>query len=303
MQIKKVLYPTDFSRCANQALSRALQLAKQYDAELHMLHAMVLHQDDPHNPAHHIPNIEEINARLEQIAAEQMESVVKAYQADTLDIQKVQKRGLTPSEVILEYAAENDIDLIVMGTHGRRGARHFILGSVAEKVVRLAKCSVLTIREMEDPERIGPIKQILVPVDFSKFSETALSCAKELAQPSKAKLQLLHVVEETVHPAFYVTGKTSIFEFIPDIKAKSEEAMKKLLVETPGPKVDADFQVIEGRAARDISDFAEANDSDLIVISTHGLTGLEHFLLGSVTEKVVRTAPCPVFTVKSFGKS
>jgi nucleotide-binding universal stress UspA family protein len=79
--------------------------------------------------------------------------------------------------------------------------------------------------------------------------------------------------------------------------------MKNLLKETKGPKVAADFYVLEGRAANAIVNFAESHNSDLIVISTHGLTGLKHMLQGSVTEKVVRMAPCPVLTVSAFGKS
>ena len=75
------------------------------------------------------------------------------------------------------------------------------------------------------------------------------------------------------------------------------------MCETPGPEVGADIRVIEGYAARDLLHFAESEASDLIVIATHGRTGLEHMLLGSVTEKVVRRAACPVFTVRAFGKS
>ena len=76
-----------------------------------------------------------------------------------------------------------------------------------------------------------------------------------------------------------------------------------MLKETKGADVTAELHVIEGHAAKDIINFASTHDSDLIVMPTHGLTGIEHFLLGSVAEKVVRQAPCPVFTVKSFGKS
>ncbi len=76
-----------------------------------------------------------------------------------------------------------------------------------------------------------------------------------------------------------------------------------LFAETDGPEVRADIHVMEGRATSDIVHFAEQNDSDLIVIATHGLSGVKHMLMGSVSEKVVRVAPCPVFTVEAFGKS
>jgi nucleotide-binding universal stress UspA family protein len=79
--------------------------------------------------------------------------------------------------------------------------------------------------------------------------------------------------------------------------------METLLQKAKGPEVAADLHVIEGHAAADIVRFAESHHSDLIVIATHGRTGIEHMLLGSITEKVVRRAPCPVFTVRTFGKS
>jgi nucleotide-binding universal stress UspA family protein len=79
--------------------------------------------------------------------------------------------------------------------------------------------------------------------------------------------------------------------------------MERLYKESAGPEVDASLHVLEGYATRDIVEFAGNNESDLIVIATHGRTGIKHLLLGSVAEKVVRMAPCPVFTVKGFGKS
>lgn len=303
LQIKKILYPTDFSRCAQQALDHALYLAEQYNAELHMLHAIVLHEEDPHNPAHHFPNVEDVHKRLKELAHERMSEAVEPHAKDGLNVKLVQERGISSASVILDYAKEQGVDLVVMGTHGRRGLGHLFLGSVAEEVVRLAGCPVLTIRERKEPMPVEAIERLLVPLDFSEHARAALRHAREIAATYGARLQLLHVVEETVHPAFYVTGETSIFKLIPDIREKSEAAMKNMFNEVGGAEVEFDLHVVEGRAARDIVKFAGKNGADLIVIATHGLTGIEHLLLGSVTEKVVRQAPCPVFTVKSFGKS
>jgi len=301
--LKRILYPTDFSRCANQAFYRAFYLADKYQAELHLFHAIVLHDDDPHNAAYHFPDIEEIHSTLEKIADNRMDKVVSSYHADSVKIKKIQDRGLAPAPVILEYAQENDIDLIVMGTHGRRGLGHLWLGSVAEEVVRLAECPVLTIREQKEPTPNEELNRILVPLDFSDPAKSALAHAKEIAAVFNARLQLLHVVEENIHPSFYVAGIGSIFELMPDVKNKSEQHMRHLLDEAEGPEVKADFHVIEGNASHDIIKFVKDNNSDLVVIATHGLTGIKHLLLGSVAEKVVRMATCPVFTVKPFGKS
>jgi nucleotide-binding universal stress UspA family protein len=302
-QLKKILYPTDFSRCANQAFWRAMYLARKYQSELHMLRAIVLHDDDPYNAASHYRDIEALHNKLKEMGSKEMSALVKSYHAEDINITKVNQRGLVPASVILEYALENDIDLIVMGTHGRRGLGHLFLGSAAEEVVRLAKCSVLTIREMKDSAPAEALNNILVPIDFSDFAQLSLNYAKEIATAYNARLQLLHVVEQAVHPSFYASGMVSIVDLIPDIEKKSIEAMERLVQKTKGLEINADFHVIEGHAAKDIIKFAESHNSDLIVIATHGLTGIKHLLLGSVAEKVVRMAPCPVFTVKPFGKS
>lgn len=299
IKLNRILWPTDFSRCAKQALGHAVYWAREYDAELHALHVVILLQ----NNLHYFPNEEAINKQLKDLGEHQLSSTIQALQADDLKIKPAQVRGISTAPAILGYARENDIDLIVMGTHGRRGLGHLFLGSVAEEVVRLASCPVLTIREQETPAPVEMMKRILVPVDFSEHSQQALIYAKKIATLYNARLQLLHVVEEVIHPACYMASGPSVLAFKPELKAGAQQEMKKLLKETTGPEVAADFHVIEGRAAVDIVNFAKNDHSDLIVIATHGRTGIEHMLLGSVTEKVVRRAPCPVFTVRAFGKS
>ncbi len=302
-KLKKILFPTDFSRCANQALGRAFEMARQFDAELHMLHATVLHEEDPYHAGHHLNDSEEVQQRLRRTALDEMDSLIRSYDATDLKVVKAQERGIAAASVILEYCNDQDIDLVIMGTHGRRGLERLLLGSVAEEVVRTAPCPVMTVREQEAPKSARAIERVLVPIDFSEHSKMALANAKELAAVYGARIQLLHVVEETVHPAFYVTGKSSIFELIPDILEKSKTALRELWSEVKGPEVEFETHVVEGQAARDIAKFAEENGADLIVISTHGLTGIEHFLVGSVTEKVVRLSTVPVLTLKAFGKS
>ena len=302
-RLKKILFPTDFSRCANQAFWRAIYLARKYKAELYMLHTIVLHEDDPHNAASFFPDIEDIYKKLKDIGSHKMDFMIGSFHAEDINITKVEERGIASASVILKYARENDIDLIVMGTHGRKGLGHLFLGSVAEEVVRLAQCPLLTVRETKNPEPAEVLNKILVPTDFSDFAQQSLSYAKKIAAAYNARLQLLHVVEQSIHPSFYASGMVSIFDLIPDIETKSREAMEKLNQKTEGPEVETDFFVIEGHAEKDIIKFAKSFNSDIIVIATHGLTTVKHLLLGSVAEKVVRMAQCPVFTVKPFGKS
>jgi nucleotide-binding universal stress UspA family protein len=303
LQLKRILFPTDFSRCADQALEHAVFLAEKYDAEIHVLHAVTLFNDQPEVVNDEFDETEKMIKKLEDIAELQLNKVSDAHEDDDIKIIKVQTRGISAAPAILDYAAENSIDLIVMGTHGRRGLGHFFLGSVAEEIVRVSECPVFTIREAETPTPPKSKEKILVPVDFSEHSQNALVNAKEIAKSYEAKIHLLHIIEETIHPAYSLSGKSSIFDIVPNIKEDCEKRLKKMISEKIGDEVKTEIHIVSGQAANEIINFAKNNSMDLIVIATHGLTGLEHLLLGSTTEKVVRMASCPVFTIKSFGKS
>lgn len=300
---KKILFPTDFSRCAEQAQAHALYLAQEFGAELHMLHANAALEYAPHELRPHFPNHEEVTAQLRELALRHMSASFSTHEAAELKVKQVYQNGVSVAPVILTYASEHDIDLIVMGTHGRRGLGHLLLGSVAEEVVRTAMCPVLTIRERQVPAPAEQFERILVPIDFSDHSRQALLYAKALAENYGARLQLLHVVEDLRYPSFYMAERFAYFDIRPDVATRAQQELEQFFREAEGPKVAADLHIIEGGAAHEIVKFTEKNASDLIVIATHGLTGLEHFLMGSVAENVVRRAPCPVLTVKTFGKS
>ena len=303
LQLQKILFPTDFSKCAEQALAHAVFLAEESRAEIHVLHVITIFQDQPSVVSNEIAETKEMVKKLEDVAEKQLNKILNSHSSDDVKITTEIKRGISAAPAILEYASDNNIDLIVMGTHGRRGLGHLLLGSAAEEVVRLAPYPVFTIRELKEPKSVMKVNNILVPVDFSNHSQKALSYASEIAQSYNAQLQVLHIIEETMYPAFSVTGKSSIFDLVPGIKDDSRKRIEKMLQEFVSDKLKSKVFVRGGRAANDIIKFAKENSTDLIVIATHGLTGLEHMLLGSVTEKVVRMAHCPVFTVKAFGKS
>jgi nucleotide-binding universal stress UspA family protein len=301
-KLNRILFPHDFSECAGQALTHAIYFAKKYNAELHMLHVVTLFEDAPQVNLKDFPDKEMLQKRLEEISSSRMKGIKESNISAGIKIITSVSRAISEAPGILDYAAEKDIDLIVMGTHGRRGIGHLFLGSVAEEVVRLSPVPVFTVRETEMPKPIKNFEKILVPVDFSEHSLSALEHAKSIAESYNASLQLLHVIEEPVHPALSLAGKSSIFDIIPDLKADCKKRIEKMLKNVKGSEVKSEIFVIEGRASADIIKFVKEHNTDLLVIATHGLTGIEHLLLGSVTEKVVRMASCPVFTVKSFGK-
>lgn len=298
MKVEKVVCPTDFSPCASHALELAVLVARSFGAELHVLHAVVLHAEDPHNPAHHLPNLEEVEALLERTAASALARDIAPHADGMLRIVQIQRRAPFAGDAIVEYAEEIGADLIVLGTHGRRGLSHLLLGSVANEVVRRATCPVMTARARPQGSHLGAIERILVPIDFSGSSETALAAARDLAIQWTASLDLLHVIEETVMPAFYAAGVTSLLQLDPEIRTRCEAEMQRRLAQLADTSLAVATHVREGKAAREIVAFAEETGTDLIVLATAARSGLERLLLGSVAEKVVRLAPCPVLVVR-----
>lgn len=302
MKLKRILFPIDFSRCADQALAHAVYLAEKHGSELHLLHVITLFEDQPGILSEEFAETEELIRRLEDKAELELNNVASTHSSDDIKIVQHLMRSVSAAPAILEYASDNEIDLLVMGTHGRRGVGHLLLGSVAEEVVRMADCPVFTVREQEELKPAASFNRILVPVDFSEHSKNALNYAKEIATSYNADIQILHIIEETVHPAFSLSGKSSIFDIVPGIEKDCIKRLESMVLELGLSGVNTEIKVESGQAANDIINYAKDNSIDLVVIATHGLTGIEHLLLGSVTEKVVRMSHCPVFTVKAFGK-
>ena len=311
LNVENILVARDFSEAAQDATRYALDLATRTGAMLHTLFAEVLH-GDPFDPSKEPSTaIDKIRERLKQTTEEQVRG---AYDPDSVRLVHAVERDIAAGPAILRYADEQDIDLIVMGTHGRRGVRRMALGSVAEEVIRRAECPVLTVGRREEkqstdgeeskPQSLVHVRRMLVPVDFSDHSREALRHAKALSDLyEQASLELFHVIEETLHPAFYSPAMRSIYDAQPNIEEKAIEKLEEFYHSADGPGEEASFGAGPGRAPQAIAEHARQAESDLIVMATHGRTGLERVSLGSVAEKVVRLASCPVLTVKSFGKS
>jgi nucleotide-binding universal stress UspA family protein len=303
LRIRKILFPTDFSTCAEQAMGRALHLARRHGAELHLLHVLVLHEYDPLRISAHVSDIAKLQGLLVENAEAALDEVAARLRSPELRVVAAQERGISAADPILDYADRQDIDLVVMGTHGRRGARRFLLGSIAERVVKLARCPVLSVRDPGLESTTYHPSRILVPLDFSEHARNAFRHARELAAEEGASIQLLHIVEETPVPYFYGPGTAPRISGRAAIHARAREEMRRLIQSSAGPEAHIEIHVARGSSALDISRFARESRSDLVVIATHGLSSVWQYVMGSVAEAVVRTAPCPVLTVKAFGKS
>ena len=296
LSIQRILWPTDFSQGAEHAFPHAAALAHWHDAELHIL------------------NVREGETEVRQDMAEQFplssgtlgnllhsgDPPSQPIDLEALSLQQEQVDAPSPAEAIVSYADEHNVDLVVTGTHGRRGLQRMLIGSVAEEVLRTASCPVLTVRAGEEPASAWNVRNILAPVDFSDESTTAVRHAKELALTYGAQITLLHAVEEVMYPSAYGMEMADVPG--PEVVQRVERSLANMAREEIGYEhVIAETTI--GYAPSVILDYEKENDVDLIVIATHGRSGLERLLLGSVTERIVRRSSVPVFIVKSFGKS
>ncbi len=143
------------------------------------------------------------------------------------------------------------------------------------------------------------IKKILIPTDFSEYSQFALKYAMALAETFKAKLYVMHACEHTISGAGTEAYHFSVPEFVAEVERNEKEALDGIVTELRSKGIDAEAIFVVGRAYFEIVDKAKALDMDLIALATHGRKGLSHFVFGSTAEKVVRLAPCPVLTVKN----
>jgi nucleotide-binding universal stress UspA family protein len=140
------------------------------------------------------------------------------------------------------------------------------------------------------------IRRILVPFDFSEHSEKAFTWALAMAERWRARLLLLHVVPQPSYPSM-VMGTFNVAEFEASLRADAEARAKEFVGKSQRRTVQVDTQVVTGEPFGDICRIAEQEQVDLIIMGSHGRTGLGHVLLGSVAERVVRHAPCPVLVV------
>lgn len=302
--MRRILAPTDFSASAASALRWAESLRQVFRAELVILHVIDLGLPGaaslPMEPAAAAAFGRMVEA-LQAEARQGMEALAtRAPQAQT------EIRHGVPRTVILEVAAAVGADLIVMGTHGRTGLAHLVLGSVAEHVVRHSPIPVLTVpsagsmsattREEGLMTTQVQVRRILVPTDFSPGAGAALDWAMALAGALGAAVTVLHVLDLSALAGLASSAAlmSAAAELVDRIRAATEQEMAGLVERVPGVA----SMLREGTPRQVILQAAGEIQVDLIVMGTHGRTGLAHVIFGSVAEHVVRHSPVPVLTVR-----
>ncbi len=293
MNIKRILVPTDFSETANLALQQAIILAKKSKAELLVVHARFLNEDAPLQLPKKLAHLE--------LAEDQVDSEISNYikgcirNAGAVNIEQEVIRGHSAYSAILSFLNENPVDLVVIGTHGRSNLEQLLLGSVAEKIVRYASCPVLTIPRNYDLK--NRIRTVTVPFDFSEQARFALQTAIDITN-EKAKIELLYVFEKEKAQTFPLQSAYSSLNILPEIRTQAEQKIKEIWAELNGGSRKITIAVTEGVPHKKIAEFVNKNPSDLVVMASQGQVGLDRFLLGSTTERVIRSVHRPILTLK-----
>lgn len=291
-RINRILVGVDFSPEAEVALSHALQLAKRTGATLTLAHVVPLPADltadSSYDPLFRAPTLAvELVARQRDDAQGLLAEVANQCRARGVDCEALLIDD-TPSDGLARGAGEAHADLIVVGSHGRTGLRRFLLGSVAERTVRLSERSTLVARGAATSDR--GYQRILVGCDFSPYTDVALRGALALAAAG-ARVEVAHCWQTPVMPAGMPVGPMR-----DDLERDVARAGSQLLARHGAAAAGAHlaFVPVEGAPAEGLRARAEETGAQLIVVGSHGRRGVRRWLLGSVAEAVVRHAPCSV---------
>jgi nucleotide-binding universal stress UspA family protein len=290
--IRHILFPSDLSCAADHAFDHARLLAEQFGASVTLFHAV----ESPILPyAGPAGGQEEDSWR--QIVTSANTTLERLAKTLTVSHRVIVERMPSAHRAVVDTIRLLRPDLTVMATHGRRGLSHFLLGSVAEKVVQQVDSPVLCVRQGEKAAA-WPYRRILIPTDLSLASRPAFPVGALLARTFGSEVLAIHVVPPA--PAAILSG-------VYGVTVPTEATLRQLCVPTEAALwkfLQSDFKGIAVRAEvrsglvwDRIVDAARIERADLIVMSTHGHDSLGDSIVGSNTERVVRHAPCPVLIV------
>ncbi len=288
LKLKNILFATDFSPCSELALPYARALATRFGSTVHLLHVLPPGPDMP-VPMDYTPDLD---APLRE-AEEHMARMLLRQSLGSIDHEILIERGPL-WHVVQETVEEKNIDLIVLGTHGRRGLKKLVLGSVAEEIFRRAHCPVLTIGPHTSPDGSSEVMfpSVLYATDFSNGAMPALPYAIGVARQNHARLTLLHVLPDMpeIPPA--------------ELEQITESCRERLLgLLSPGVGLDCrpEAIVVFGTAADGILRIAREQHARLVVMGARrpSLGMATVHLPWATAHRVVCEAACPVLTVRA----
>jgi nucleotide-binding universal stress UspA family protein len=283
--IKNILCPVDFFPASDAAAWYAAALASKYDAKLHLLHVV----------APFVPGslqlavaVVDITKSLEESAKQELEKLQTALRETGVEVQADVWTGDAYDEIKRAIEVENP-DLIVMGTHGRRGVERWFMGSTTEKLLRHTPVPLVTISAAgEKSFNRAQFDRILVTTDFSEGTADALNYAFSVAQENQSKVTFLHVLHEAADPAA---------KYRDSVVNEVRKQLDDLVPPEARNWCDIVSRVETGVPYRFIQRILQDEKIDLVVMNIHGKGMLDRALLGSTAERVVRVAPCPVMMI------
>jgi nucleotide-binding universal stress UspA family protein len=301
ISIKHVLCPIDFSEFSRHAFDRAVSVARSHGADVTVLHVLPVASPVPalpYGPEGPGPfGFEAIDrdrtlAELPRFLRPEGANVRIRY--EVIDAPSVHR------EILLQIPRQS-ADIVVMGTHGRSGFDRFVLGSVAEKTLRMARVPVLIVPP-HDPDVLpggrDPFRRVLCAVDFSQDSIRAMEYAGSFARQAAGRLTVLHVVEPM--PAGYDPMVGTSFDLAGYEQRLEESGKAQLRTFAPDSATagcDVETMLTRGRPYKEILRIAAERQSDLIVVGVHGRNAFDRLVFGSTTEQIIRRASCPVLAV------
>ena len=297
----RILCPVDFSDFSRHALDEAIAIAHLYDGCVTAVHVFPVAV--PADPFAGLPEFQPftLTDRHRAHILRQLSTFATAEGAEPQRITVELREGTDIDVQILEVADQINPDVIVMGTHGRSGLQHLMLGSVAEKVLRKARYPVLTVPQKgPDAVPVGPaaFSRILCGVDFSDCSLAALRHAVSLASRAGAHLDVLSVVQ--LIPMYETTGTVPLYYpgLLDDLKGDIAKRLDSAVAHaTTGMPVDQFVTV--GSPYRELVRMAGERRADLVVLGAYSHGTIDHMFFGSTANHVVRQASCPVLTVRT----
>lgn len=281
---RKILVAVDSSDSSKNAFRQACRIICEDKICITVITAIPLYEDQ----FEVLSTKEKVSKRLRKEGEKILSEIKKIADEEDVHIKQTIGEG-SPCETIVDAAQEGEYDLIVMGRRGLRRMERALIGSVTARVIGYSPRDILV---MPRDATIG-WKNIILPTDGSKYSNAASEKAIDFAKSYGGELLIVSVVD--VPPEFYaeapqvVDDKTKkAKEFVADIKKKAEAS-----------GIKASTYVGEGKAHKVIIDFARDEKADIIVMGSHGKTGIKRLLMGSVTEGVIGHSSCPVLVVKA----
>lgn len=289
---KKILVPLDGSEMAETALAPALKLAELAHGEVILFRSVIpIYLMMP--PENAWVGSEYLGQQILEETKEYLQALQDRYQRPNVKIEIITLEGDAAS-LIIDLASKVEADLIVMSTYGWTGMKRVAFGSVTERVLGHAPVPVYVVRSSDTPTHI------LLTLDGSPLAEAALEPSLALATALKAKLTLL-IVNAPFTPENIALQQWEHREGqqIHELnKSHAERYLKEVAAHCAQSLVEIQFEVIDGSIVDQILEFANSHEIDLIVMSTHGRTGLRRWLYGSVAVKVIRRALCSILIVR-----